>query len=382
MSTADRLRSVTLGAGSGLVAAYRRTGADVPFGDPLPSHGTEMEGWFWRVTDRRPAGSSSRSAASTATPPVTGRPSRSPCIPAASCARPRSTAPAPTQPRFAVAAGRRGAPTFPRRRPTGCRLRTRRRAPPTGVQRAVRVAQGVRRWRRLLGDPVPQPVLASVPPRRHAPRASVEFDGAALVASTDATLYAERNWGAGFPERWWWGQAHDFDGADVSVAFSGGLLRLGPIASGRVRGGCAAGRPGDPHDSARAGALDVTARAVDHPGRGRSRYQIDLDGDGTGARPARAAGAAAGRTTQRRHRLRAPGRSASLCRARAWPGHLRRHLRTGRPRDREPARSWLNDLRDPRDPEGSTMSETMSTSRRRGDLRMRRDGRVPSPIRR
>ena len=30
---------------------YRRTGADVPFGDPLPSHGTEMEGWFWRVTD-------------------------------------------------------------------------------------------------------------------------------------------------------------------------------------------------------------------------------------------------------------------------------------------------------------------------------------------
>src|ERR1700712_799944 len=34
-----------------LVAAYRRTGADVPFGDPLPSHGSEMEGWFWRLTD-------------------------------------------------------------------------------------------------------------------------------------------------------------------------------------------------------------------------------------------------------------------------------------------------------------------------------------------
>ena len=33
------------------VNAYRRSGADVPFGDPLPSHGTEMEGWFWRVTD-------------------------------------------------------------------------------------------------------------------------------------------------------------------------------------------------------------------------------------------------------------------------------------------------------------------------------------------
>ncbi|WP_269455251.1 tocopherol cyclase family protein, partial [Mycobacterium scrofulaceum] len=46
---------------------------------------------------------------------------------------------------------------------------------------------------------------------------------------SDARLYTERNWGAGFPERWWWGQAHDFGDADVSVAFSGGLLQLGPI---------------------------------------------------------------------------------------------------------------------------------------------------------
>ncbi|MGZ6909843.1 MAG: tocopherol cyclase family protein, partial [Acidimicrobiia bacterium] len=51
MITFDRLRDAALGAGSGLVAAYRRTGADVPFGDPVPSHGAEMEGWFWRVTD-------------------------------------------------------------------------------------------------------------------------------------------------------------------------------------------------------------------------------------------------------------------------------------------------------------------------------------------
>ena len=51
MITFDRLRDAVLGAGSGLVSVYRRTGADVPFGDPLPSHGAEMEGWFWRVTD-------------------------------------------------------------------------------------------------------------------------------------------------------------------------------------------------------------------------------------------------------------------------------------------------------------------------------------------
>jgi hypothetical protein len=37
-----------------------------------------------------------------------------------------------------------------------------------------------------------------------------------------ATAYAERNWGAGFPSRWWWGEAHDFGGDPVTVAFAGG----------------------------------------------------------------------------------------------------------------------------------------------------------------
>ena len=34
-----------------LDALYRRTGANLPHGDPLPSHGAQMEGYFWRVTD-------------------------------------------------------------------------------------------------------------------------------------------------------------------------------------------------------------------------------------------------------------------------------------------------------------------------------------------
>lgn len=28
--------------------AYRASGADRPFGDPLPAHGVAMEGHFWR----------------------------------------------------------------------------------------------------------------------------------------------------------------------------------------------------------------------------------------------------------------------------------------------------------------------------------------------
>ena len=34
-----------------LHARYRATGADLPFGDPLPAHGVAMEGYFWRFTD-------------------------------------------------------------------------------------------------------------------------------------------------------------------------------------------------------------------------------------------------------------------------------------------------------------------------------------------
>src|SRR4051794_7413506 len=33
-----------------MLAAYRATGADPPFGDPRGYHGVGMEGWFWRMT--------------------------------------------------------------------------------------------------------------------------------------------------------------------------------------------------------------------------------------------------------------------------------------------------------------------------------------------
>ena len=51
MTASNWLRRAATSTASRLVAAYRRTGADLPFGDPLPSHGSDMEGWFWRVTD-------------------------------------------------------------------------------------------------------------------------------------------------------------------------------------------------------------------------------------------------------------------------------------------------------------------------------------------
>lgn len=48
-----------------------------------------------------------------------------------------------------------------------------------------------------------------------------------------ATAYAERNWGNGFPPVWWWGEAHDFGGDPVTVAFAGGPA-LGPLRATAV----------------------------------------------------------------------------------------------------------------------------------------------------
>ena len=101
---------------------------------------------------------------------------------------------------------------------------------------------------------------------------------------SDAKLYAERNWGAGFPLRWWWGQAHDFGGStpdrDVCVAFSGGLLSLGPIARDVNRVVVRVG----PKVIRLTPPVLVRSQIGDNRWllRGRSlRYEVELEGDGT-----------------------------------------------------------------------------------------------------
>ena len=43
-------------------------------------------------------------------------------------------------------------------------------------------------------------------------------------------VYAEKNWGkGGFPDSWWWGQAHGFDEPEACVAFAGGEIKSGPL---------------------------------------------------------------------------------------------------------------------------------------------------------
>lgn len=204
---------------------YRRTGANLPFCDPRPSHGAEMEGYFWRVTDvdrgrvlvvlcgvnRHPDGD-------WATVAVAAHPGgfvRSAALPGAFAASDR----------FLVSAGD-GA--F--------------RADEDGVR--VDLGEGLRAdfsisrivgWPRALGGGGVFSVIPFLGQywQPHVLGGSVH--GTAAVggeawAFDGADVYAEKNWGAGFPERWWWGQAQGFDRPDVCVAFSGGVLTAGPAS--------------------------------------------------------------------------------------------------------------------------------------------------------
>ncbi len=281
MSTSNRPGRAVVGVAKRLVAAYRQTGADLPFGDPLPSHGCEMEGWFWRITDsasgrvvvalcsvnQHPDGD----WATVAVALHPGGMVRAAALDAARAERSR----------FAVSAGT---------------------APPAAVAASVdqlRVELDDVHLGLRFADPYVWPkalagggLFSSIPflnqywhPYRLGGTATgtVEFNGGHWSFDA-APLYAERNWGAGFPERWWWGQAHDFGGADVSVAFSGGLLRLGPIrrdvAGVVVRLGDRVIRVTPPAPvRSRVGEGQWTVRAKS------PRYQIELDGDDAGLKP-------------------------------------------------------------------------------------------------
>jgi tocopherol cyclase len=205
---------------------YRRTGATLPHGDPRPSHGAEMEGYFWRATDlasRRVlvvlCGVNRHPAGDWATVAIAAEPGgfvRSAVLPGAFAARDR----------FSVTAGD-GAFVADDR---GVRL---------DLGADARVELSLHRpvgWPRALGG---GGVFSAVPflgQYWHPHLLGGGASGSARLGDVtwtihDAEVYAEKNWGAGFPARWWWGQAHGFDRPDVCVAFSGGVLTAGPVAA-------------------------------------------------------------------------------------------------------------------------------------------------------
>lgn len=258
---------------------YRRTGADLPFGDPRPSHRAEMEGWFWRFTDvaaRRVVvalcGVNQSPTGPWATVAVALHPGgvvRSAVVPVARA----------DDDRFVVSA-------------PGVLEADAERVHVTLDGVTVDASLGsVVGWPRR---PLPGGGIASIVPflnqywHPHVLGAEVAgevaVDGEAWPLD-GATAYAEKNWGAGFPPYWWWGQAQGFEREDVCVAFSGGHLALGPLG---VRISGIVVRLGD--EVVRLAPPTAVVRADvdgDHwRVRGRDlRTEVVIDGDGDGAEP-------------------------------------------------------------------------------------------------
>ena len=208
-----------------LTSRYRRTGADVPFGDPRPSHGAEMEGYFWRFTDVG-----------------TGRVVVALCGVNQRAEGPWATVALAVHPGgFVRSAEVEGAEASAEhmevRAGNGAFVATDRDLEVDlgpGARLSVHLDESVGWPHRFLHGGG----LASVAPFLnqywHPHVLGGRVSGTVRIGDEehrldDATVYCEKNWGAGFPPVWWWGQAQGFDRDDVCVAFSGGHLALGPV---------------------------------------------------------------------------------------------------------------------------------------------------------
>jgi hypothetical protein len=208
-----------------LLETYRRTGADPPWGDPRRYHGVPMEGYFWRFTHAASGHvaivmcgvNRTRSGERWAFVGLAAHPG--------GFFRWAALQDAHADPAgYGVRAGAAfSAGPEHLRLDLGpdCRLDATLTAPVTWPRRAFGGLGGAHALPGLSQYWHPHLFAADVRGSAVAGPRTFSLDGAGA--------YAEKNWGAGFPERWWWGQAHDF-GDDVSVAFAGG-----PVGVGRAR---------------------------------------------------------------------------------------------------------------------------------------------------
>ncbi len=227
---APSLRPVTvprlLSVSRRLLDAYRRTGADLPFGDPRGAHGVELEGYYWRFTDAA-AGRVIVALCGVSTAPD------GPWAMVALAAHPGGfqreavTSTASADPRgLGVQAENVFSAT-----PDALRV-------DLGPDARLDVRLSARRtWpRRSFGGLGPAHAVPALGQYWHPHLLGATVTGEARIGARrvdlgSATAYGEKNWGAGFPGEWWWGQAHGFADPEVCVAFAGGRLPgLGPVA--------------------------------------------------------------------------------------------------------------------------------------------------------
>lgn len=209
----------------GLLARYRRTGADAPFGNLLAAHDVAIEGYFWRFTRRDTgrvlialAGINRTADGTWATLGLGAHPGGF----LRTAAPPVAHADAEGLGAFAGKAFRGAADRLQVDLGPGARL-------------DVRVADPVPWPRRRLGG---SSIFHTVPALNQYWHPWLLGGRAVGWADVDgerwdldgAQVYGEKNWGsAGFPDAWWWGQAQGFDDPRVCVAFAGGVVTAGPL---------------------------------------------------------------------------------------------------------------------------------------------------------
>jgi len=215
-----------------MLAAYRATGADPPWGDPRRYHGVGMEGYFWRITEARSG------------------------VVVVVLAAINRDATGGTWGLVAIATHPGGfvrSATVDEAWADPCGLGVRLtgadgRAVLTATEEHLRVDLGPDAAVDLaFADRTPWPrrfafggigaaqCLPGLSQYWHPSTLGTRVSGTARAgdatfALDGATAYAEKNWGAGgHPPAWWWGQAHGFAREDLCVAFAGGEAALGRL---------------------------------------------------------------------------------------------------------------------------------------------------------
>lgn len=208
-----------------LLAAYRRTGADPPFGDPWRAHGVLMEGYYWRFTDAASGrvlvalcGVSRAAGGSWATVALAAHPG--------GFVRWATPQEAGADGDRVWAAGTLEATRLALDADLGedARLRA--------------TLTSTRAWpHRAFGALGLGHLVPGMPQYWHPHLLAGRVAGEARVGGetwdlSSFTAYAEKNWGGDFPGVWWWGQAHGFDDPEVCAAFAGGRVAgLAPTAA-------------------------------------------------------------------------------------------------------------------------------------------------------
>ncbi len=209
-----------------LLERYRATGADLPFGDPLPYHGVAMEGYFWRFTDVE------RGRVIIALNGVNRDAHGGHWATLGLGAHPNGFLRAVEHPVGSADPQRLGAFAGDAFRGEAGRLSV---DLGEDAKLDVQITEPLPWTQRSFGGSSVFQAIPALNQYWHPWLLGGRATGTATLGDETweldgANVYAEKNWGrGGFPPGWWWGQAQAFEERDACVAFAGGIVEAGPM---------------------------------------------------------------------------------------------------------------------------------------------------------